>query len=150
MSNGGGWGMNPSPLYGSGGQISGLGGDADAAGRGLLTAISEAEGTVHHPVVTAALGRYHGTVSTPANQLGSDVRALGSQVQTTATTGAEADADATSTLSPVAAEMTSSGQTLSRPVNTGGGTSPGSTGVGDPLRVAGPGVVDGATVPSAW
>ena len=89
-----GWGMNATPLYSSGGQIGGLGTDADAAGRGLLTAISDAEDTVHHATVVAALGRYHTTVSKPANQLGEDVRALGSQVQTTATTGADSDVEA--------------------------------------------------------
>ena len=112
-----GWGMNATPLYSSGGQIGGLGTDADAAGRGLLTAISDAEDTVHHATVVAALGRYHTTVSTPANQLGEDVRALGSQVQTTATTGAGADVDAHHGLTGAATSVFDSGPLLSRPVN---------------------------------
>lgn len=149
--SGGGWGMNPSPLFASGGQISGLGGDADAAGRGLLTAISEAEGTVHHAVVTAALGRYHSTVSKPANQLGEDVRALGSQVQTTATTGAQADADATTDLTPAATSTSESGSSLTRPVNVGGGTSPTGTGaMPGPSRLAGAGAIPTGGVPAGW
>ncbi len=112
-----GWGMNASPLYASGGQISGLGGEADAAGRGLLTAISEAEGAVHHATLVAALSRYHGAVSGPANRLGDNVRGLGSQVQTTATTGAGADADSTTMLTQVGTDTLSTGQLLARPVN---------------------------------
>ncbi len=112
-----GWGMNASPLYSSGGRITGLGGDADAAGRGLLNAIADAEGAVHHPTVASALSRFHGTVSQPAHQLGHDVRALGSQVQTTATTGAGADADAFGGLVGAANSTLGSTSTLSRPVN---------------------------------
>ena len=112
-----GWGMNATPLYSSGGQIGGLGTDADAAGRGLLTAISDAEDTVHHATVVAALGRYHTTVSKPANQLGEDVRALGSQVQTSATTGAGADVDAYGGLVPAGNAVLGAGPTPSRPVN---------------------------------
>ncbi|MBA2695430.1 MAG: hypothetical protein H0X54_11270 [Propionibacteriales bacterium] len=114
-----GWGMNAAPLYASGDRISGQGGDADASGRALLNVIADAEGVVHHPTLVGAFGRYYDAVSRPANQFGENVRALGCQIQTTASTGAGADLDATETLKSVGAAVLDAGSALRRSINVG-------------------------------
>jgi hypothetical protein len=69
--------MHVGQVYSAGRSISALSGDAGAAARSFLSALSEAEGAVVHSTVAAALGRYHSTWSTPAHRLAHDVDAIG-------------------------------------------------------------------------
>jgi len=83
------YGLEPSGLYASGVSVGDLEGDARSAASGFLTAISEAEGAVHHPVVAGALRSYHGTWSPKANNLPVEVSNTGARISNVATTGVQ-------------------------------------------------------------
>lgn len=113
----GGFGMNPEALYAGGTSVAALEGDAAAASRAFLEAVHNAGGAVRHPTLVTALEAYHGTWSTPANQLPRDIETVGNKISTTAVTGAQADNDTQS-------EVTTSGTgvlelfgLVSRPIN---------------------------------
>lgn len=91
--------MQVQPVHGGGRAISGLSGDAGSAARSFLSAVTDAEGTVVHSQVSAALSRFHGTWSTPANRLAHDVDALGQNISGSAADVATGDQDASSAAS---------------------------------------------------
>ncbi len=86
--------MHVQQVHGAGRAVSGLSGDAGSAARSFLSAVADAEGTVVHSRVSAALGRFHGTWSTPANRLAHDVDALGQNTSGSAVDVATGDSDA--------------------------------------------------------
>lgn len=83
--------MNPEPLHAAGRKVSGLKGEASAAGKAFLDSLEGAKGAVHHDKMAAALGRYHGDWSKPANQLPTDVDSTGNKISRSAVIGVDGD-----------------------------------------------------------
>ncbi len=135
--------MHVQPVHSGGRAISGLSGDAGSAARSFLSAVADAEGTVIHSRVSAALGRFHGTWSTPANRLAHDVDALGQNISGSAVDVATGDSDASyaasgaCTPNDALASRLNGGWTLgTSPGAGGGGPQGGLPGSGDPGRYA--------------
>lgn len=87
--------MDTQAVYSSGRSLSGLSGDAAAAGRGFLQAVLDAKSAVVHHTVAAALEAYHGTWSQPANRMAHDVEALGGNTAGSAVDVGAGNRDAT-------------------------------------------------------
>jgi hypothetical protein len=107
--------MHTGPVHSAGKAVAGLSGDASVAGRGFLTAVSDAQETVIHPTVSGALSAYHGTWSQPANRMAHDVNALGGNTAGSAVDIQTADNDAGASGQTAA----TNGQTLAARLNGG-------------------------------
>lgn len=111
------YGLEPSGLYSAGVSVADIEGEARSAATGFLTAISEAEGVVHHPVVARALGAYHGSWSSKANNLPVEVRNTGTRISTAATTGVQYDQQAADPLRSILQQQQAASPFLQRPIN---------------------------------
>lgn len=111
------WGMNPEPLHQADSNVSALAGEARQASRSFLDAIMSAKGAVHHPKLVAALDSYHSTWSKPANQLPTDVEAVGNKIQTTASIGALSDQEVAGQIRAGGLGALLFGPLVNRPIN---------------------------------
>lgn len=111
------WGMNPTELYGAGGNITNLEPDAGRATGALQTSLEEAAGAVHHPHLAGKIRTFATDQATVGNRLRHNVGAAGSQVQNAAVQGDQGDEETVADQAPAAGLVSDLAPVVTKSIN---------------------------------
>jgi len=111
-----GYGIEPEPVYGSGKNIHGLSPEAYSSANNVLQSIADAQGIVHHPQVSSALGAFYDAHSKDAHALMYSVEDCGGKIATTSTICVDGENEATSVSTVAANQGEQTVSSLNRPL----------------------------------
>jgi hypothetical protein len=110
--------MDAPVVHASGHAVTGLTAGAYGLARRYLGSVNDAGGTVHHPTVKEALGRYEQTWHRPVTDVSLRIDQLGNDTGASAVTVTEADNDGHQLLAGVGAAQDTQTAQLTRPINS--------------------------------
>ena len=111
-----GYGIEPDPVYGSGKNIHSLGPDAYSSANNVLQSIADAQGIVHHPQVSSALGAFYDDHSKDAHALMYSVEDCGGKIATTANICVDGENEQTASYGVGAGQGEETHSALNRPI----------------------------------